>query len=300
MNPIDINHFALFQQAAAVLNRESCETNFVNLFAWRQRYDSRFIQTEGRIVVYWRADGCLLFPLGEWFTPAELEARRREISTAAGASLFWADVPQDYLEAYRQPLEEIYRVSDAPDDADYIYLTRDLARLRGVGHRNTRRLMHQFEAAYPDAELLPVSAADGNAIFEFLGKIHEEAALAQQSADESRALCEAMLHFDALALRGYKLCDMLGNMLAFTIFSFLRPDMVNVHFERALRSVYGAAQTIRIGLCRHVQSEARWINLEQDLGIPGLRTSKQSYLPHHQHARHCLHPRGDRDLRATA
>jgi hypothetical protein len=282
----------MFLAAAAVLSRESCECSFANIFAWREIYQTGFTRVRDRLIVLGRTIDSLLFPMGAWFDPMELEEVRLALSCALGTRLSWGDVPPEYLDAHHGRLAERYRISSDEGDADYVYLASDLAAVVGHRHQNTRRLLRQFEAAYPDARLLPLTAAHAADVLDLAAQVHDEQGHTGPSP-EDLALKTALDHFDGLRLEGLRLVDGTGRMLAFSILSLPLPSMADVHFEKALRQVDGAAQAIRVGVARTLSDRVRWINLEQDLGLPGLRRSKQSYNPDHLVRRLRLDPLGD-------
>ena len=70
-----------------------------------------------------------------------------------------------------------------------------------------------------------------------------------------------------------------GNIEAFAIFSPINSDSWTVHFEKARSDCKGAAQVINQRTAQYLLGKCEYINREQDLGIPGLRQAKQSYLP---------------------
>ncbi len=57
-------------------------------------------------------------------------------------------------------------------------------------------------------------------------------------------------------------------------------DTWDIHFEKSDVSFKGAAQMINYETAKFLEGTARYINREQDLGIPGLRQAKRSYVPH--------------------
>ncbi len=286
--PITIENRAEFTAAAAIQNRASCECNFVNVFAWREVYHSRFARYDGRLVVCNDTVGCLLFPLGAWLPPEELEAIRTRLSQAAGRPLFWGDVPQAYLDPHGEALQRFYDVERTEAEDDYLFRTADLAAVPGHVHQNTRRLLRNFEADCPGASLLPLTAADAPAVLALADRLRR----GPPSEPEAVALACALSHFSELGLEGLRLTDVRGNWLAFSIWSFTTPDVADIHFEKADRNLGGAAQAIRIGAARALAGRAAWMNLEQDLGLPGLRRSKRAYGPDHLLPRFKLIPRG--------
>ena len=60
--------------------------------------------------------------------------------------------------------------------------------------------------------------------------------------------------------------------------------MYNIHFERADASLQGAYPAIAREMARWVretQPAIRFLDREDDMGLPGLRKAKLSFFPHH-------------------
>ena len=170
---------------------------------------------------------------------------------------------------------------------DYLFRATDLAAVQGRVHQNTRRLLRNFEAECAGASLLPLTAADAPAVLALADRLRR----GPPSEPEAVALACALSHFSELGLEGLRLTDVRGHWLAFSIWSFTTPDVADIHFEKADRNLGGAAQAIRIGAARALAGRAAWMNLEQDLGLPGLRRSKRAYGPDHLLPRFRLMPR---------
>ena len=100
---------------------------------------------------------------------------------------------------------------------------------------------------------------------------------------EQKALNRAFEHWSELGLEGAVLMED-GNILAMSAGSLLRPDTFDVHFEKALEDVDGAYAAINQAFSAHLHEKypaLRWLNREDDLGLPGLRKAKLSYYPDH-------------------
>ena len=75
-----------------------------------------------------------------------------------------------------------------------------------------------------------------------------------------------------------------GEILAFTMGSFLNDDTFDVHFEKAREDVQGAYNAINQAFARHLREkypQLKWLNREDDMGLEGLRKAKLSYNPDH-------------------
>ncbi len=95
-------------------------------------------------------------------------------------------------------------------------------------------------------------------------------------ATENEAIKKAVTHCKSLNLRiGAVYRDRM--MIGFSIAGMFR-NMAYIHFEKAIRE-RGAYQTLVYFFGRSALHGVDVVNKEQDLGIPGLRTSKERYRP---------------------
>lgn len=290
LQPIMIDQRGLFEAALAVQKRWSCECNFVNLFAWSAVYDTVYTEVDGRLVVCNRHVKRLLFPLGDWFAPNELEAVRAALDARTGLPLIWGDVPQEYIDRHAAALRPLYRVSTTPDEDDYLLRTADVAALLGRDHQNTRRLIRRFGELMPGWRIGPILPENQQAVLDMALRMEVEKGESVFADNETVALKCAFDHFGALGLEGLILTAADGSSLGFSAFSFTTPEVGNVHFEKADRQTTGAAQAMRVGVAHHLAGRCTWMNLEQDMGNPGLRRSKRTYRPERLLPRYHLTP----------
>ena len=69
-------------------------------------------------------------------------------------------------------------------------------------------------------------------------------------------------------------------IVAYTFGEILNKNTFVVHFEKALSNYSGIYQTInKLFAENELYGKYEFINREQDLGLPGLRKAKLSYLP---------------------
>jgi hypothetical protein len=253
-----------------------CEYSFRDLFTWQASFPVSWTIYQSRLLIYESSEDYLLQPVGDYFSAYAL----REISESfikKGLSGRISFVAQDCVEN-AIALEDYFKISVDEGMADYIYLTEKLAELKGKLSKK-KNLVSQFRRNNPKYKC---KMLDKHLIKDCkrllgewsLGKDLDSLTMRQ----EKTALDVCFKHFDDLNMEGLALfVD--DKLLAFSIFSPHGKDTYIVHFEKCDLEVKGAYQTINWETARHLQKKCKYLNREQDLGLPGLRKAKKSYYP---------------------
>ena len=97
---------------------------------------------------------------------------------------------------------------------------------------------------------------------------------------EWEAVKACLRNFHGLNLQGGTIL-INGKVEAFTLGELLNKETAVVHIEKANPMISGLYAAINHEFCRHSWFQVPFINREQDLGVPGLRTAKLTYHPHH-------------------
>jgi hypothetical protein len=95
---------------------------------------------------------------------------------------------------------------------------------------------------------------------------------------ENLANRELIESFEHLGLKG-GLVKVDGKAEAFTIGELHCHDTAVIHIEKANYNIRGLYTYINKTFCERAWPGIRYINREEDLGIEGLRKSKNSYYP---------------------
>jgi len=254
-----------------------CEYNFANLFMWGDIYQTRWLLQEGRLWLYNGHDDLMLMPVGRPLDMAGLVAVSDGLRRA-GKSGNFVLVDPDFVQG-NPGLEDFFHVEADPDNGDYIYLTQKLVDLQGNKLHKKRNQISQFQALYPGYQALPLQNDDLPACIQLAEKwCRLRSCEALDFSHETSALTRGMRHFEELGLRGMKISHQ-GEFFAFSIFSPLNGNMVDVHFEKFDPEVKGIGQVINWETARALAGTTKYVNREQDLGIEGLRQAKRSYTP---------------------
>ncbi len=291
--PVELTDGTVFREKFSILDRRSCECNFNNLFFWSKVYDEQFTEIEGRLLVCAFAINEAMFPVGEYFTPAELAHIMKTLCCRRKLCVWIYDVPETYIDEHRAELEQYFTIETSEDYYDYIYSTRSLAELHGEKLNKKRNLIHQFHSEYPDARVEDLTARNASEVLRFALHINELLSAGTDTLeDENGALHRTMNHFDELSAEGLVLRESGGKIIAFAVFSRTNCDTYDVHFEKADRDYKGSSQVINQLTAELLYKRGvKYINREQDLGLPGLRRAKHSYEPEFLLKRYRLGPK---------
>ena len=259
--------------------QRGCEYSFVNLFLWGRQTAAKL---NDYLVLFSHFNGHSVypFPVGRGDIRPVLDAiiadsRERGIPCRL-TSLTQADM--ELLEAY-YPGKFRFRCDRS--DFDYVYNIDDLADLKGKKFQQKRNHLNRFAENYPDhrVELLDetnLGVAKNLIDHWFYCKQLEGAGRDLQL--EQVSLRRAFAHFDQLGLEGLILYAG-GEPVAVTMGSRLSGDTFDVHFEKARDDIQGAYGAVNRAFARYLREkypQVRYLNREDDLGLPGLRKAKLS------------------------
>lgn len=261
--------------------QRGCEYSFVNLYLWGRQTAA---VVDGYLVLFSHFNGHSVypFPVGQGDIRPVLDAVIQD-SRERGIPCRFTSLNQADIELLEAFYPGKFRFRCDRSDFDYVYNIDDLADLKGRKFQQKRNHVNRFEATYPDwrvEELNESTMADATAVIRRWFAHKQEDPEIDMGLEEL-ALRRAFEHFRELELEGLVLYA--GDQpVAVTMGSRLSEDTFDVHFEKALEEVQGAYGAINRAFARHLREkypELRYLNREDDLGLPGLRKAKLSYNP---------------------
>lgn len=265
------------------------ELTFTNLFVWNDS-EPVVLSSLGQTVLLQRkrfrdSQTYLLPPLGN-------EPLASVLKTLREASLMHAEVRPLYglvPEQVRQLGEEKSSVEPDRDDWDYVYLTSDLSDLPGDKYHPKRNFVTRCLSKY-HCRYAVIGASEINDCLQLQTEWCNlrNCSMVPGLEAENTAIKRAFENYEALRVSGGAVyVD--GKLEAFTLSEALNDETAVIHFEKANPEIEGLYQVINQWFCQKALGVFRFVNREQDLGIPGLRKAKQSYYPHHMVEKHVLH-----------
>lgn len=177
-------------------------------------------------------------------------------------------------------------VRENRDQFDYLYRREDLALLRGKKFDGKRNLVRRFQKTYPEYEFLVVGKemkSEAMAFFRDWVAAKSMESLRQPLGleNQARALEKSFELWEMLSLRGGLLVASREKkaIKGLIIASSLNNETAVVHFQYADPKTPGASQTLLWAACNSLLLPFSLVNLEQDLGVAGIRKAKLSYHP---------------------
>ncbi|MDO5491040.1 MAG: phosphatidylglycerol lysyltransferase domain-containing protein [Bacillota bacterium] len=206
--------------------------------------------------------------------------RAREIFAKAGQPFSLRLVPFHLMEIIREAVPELKWVDDRPN-YDYIYLTQDLIDLKGRDFHGKKNHLNYFKKTF-EYEYIELTSDMTDECMQFIAEFNERKDVPEHEKEMLRFEEEAMEDvFRNLEAVGYQAGAIRidGKIEALAIGGQLGANTVTEHVEKANVNFRGLYQAINNEFCRNVASRAKYINREEDMGIPNLRKAKLSYRP---------------------
>lgn len=281
---IEINDKTSYNKLLHEENTKSCQYGFSNLFMWGIQ---EMAYVHDHIVLYSQFDcHCFYpFPIGTGDKKMVLDeifadAKERGVCPC----LTGVD------EENRQIIEKLYPnqfyFHADRGNYDYVYDINDLADLKGRKlHRKRNHLKH-FKKNHPDYVVTPITMENLERARTFVADWYKLKLEENPDGDyhhEQAALEKAFAHYVDLEMEGL-LLEENGEVLGFTMASPLSSDTFDVHYEKARGDIDGAYTTINSEFANYIRNKyphIKYLDREEDMGIPGLRKAKMSYFPHH-------------------
>ena len=270
---------------------QGCEYSFSTLFLWSGAYQQQVAPMDGFVLERLRGKlgAGYLFPAGSGPLEPVLSALEKDAAERGEPCRFFCVTPEQ-AERLEQLRPGQYAFQSDRDGWDYLYALDRLAGLGGKKLHGKRNHIRRFEESHPDWQVEQITMdnlaecaemdLEWNRRYRSLDAAGEEAE-ARTRLDERHAMSRAFAHYEALGMDGLLLRTG-GKVVAFTMGSPISADTFDVHFEKAYGEIQGAYPMINREVARWLQANrpgVRWLNREDDMGLEGLRKSKESYYP---------------------
>lgn len=185
---------------------------------------------------------------------------------------------------------ELTYIEDRPN-YDYVYRTQDLIDLKGRDYHGKKNHLNYFHKNY-EYKFIPLTSDMAVDAMRFIDEFNQRKDVPDHEMQllkmEEQAMEDVFRNLEGVGyLAGAITID--GKIEALSIGGYLNKNTVTVHVEKANTDFRGLYQAINNEFCKHVASTVKYINREEDMGIPNLRKAKLSYKPVKLVEKHIAH-----------
>jgi len=250
----------------------SSEYTFTNFFCWKDCDHSKITKINDNLCVLAEdREGKAYF-----FEPLGRDRIEETVRTCAdhliskGLTARFSRLTSSFIEIFKE--RDSYLIEKDRGNFDYLYLSKDLAELKGKRYDGKRNRIKKFEREN---------------MFEYRKLTEKEIPLCSDLLhrweEEKKGLCiaepikEALANYEELRLKG-SVVMISGKAEAFTMGERLNDDIAVIYIEVASSKFAGLPQFINRKFSGE-WTDFKYIDREQDLGDAGLRRAKMSYHP---------------------
>lgn len=280
---VRLSHKQMITDAYYCDGKQNSEYSFANLFMWGRQ---QVALVAGSVCVFshWSGRSVYLYPEGG-DTRAALQALMDD-AQERGIPLRMHGLNQQEVKQLEEFFPGQFRFKPARDAFDYVYDIGRLADLKGKKLQQKRNHINRFLEAYPDwvhepitPELLP----ECRQMVEDWYCHHEQLYGPGDFDLEQHAIARCFDNYVAIGMDGLVVrAEPGGKIIALTMGNRTAADTFDVNFEKAYGDIQGAYPLVNRTFARYLQEkypELRYLNREDDMGLPGLRKAKESYHP---------------------
>jgi len=288
---LSLSHQALLQQRFDRLSVKLSDYSFANLYLFRHIHDYTVIQIDEEVFIQGRTRDQARFIM---LTRPPSLAQLALLKTMKSQPFLLFPIPSEWL--VKLPVLNV-NAYHHEEDSDYLFTKNKLATYPGRHLSKKRNLVKQF-LSHSTIQQHPLTSFNQQLALQLLEAWQDEQLTDKKETDYASCQ-EAILLVEQLHLTGI-LWVVNQQVAGLTIGELVRQDCFVLHFLKGLKHVpefhqvipqqlamsldadiqfKGLYQTIYQELALSLNATVEWINLEQDLGIEGLRQAKHSYLP---------------------
>ncbi len=260
----------------------NCEHNFADIFIWQKEYNTKIAIYNGYLYIKYGPAGsemtayCL--PVGdkEGFKEAVLVLLEEAEQTYGKIRLF--SVMPWQKEIVEKEFPGKFELIYSRDYANYVYLAESLIELRGKKYHGKKNHLNRFvkdnEGRWNYEDLDDYNREEFYSFQLKWCSIHNE----EEFKGETEAVKLLLENRKELGVIG-GLIRLDGKVVAMTLGTEFNKETFVVNIEKAMPDINGAYQIINNEFAKRNLYSYKYINREEDMGLEGLRQSKESYCP---------------------
>lgn len=282
--PITADMKEVYESCLCGVPERGCEYSFANLSIWGEQSIS-YIGGCAVIISRYGNHTSYPFPIGSGDLRKAVDAVIADSAERGTECRFTGVTLTDKAFLEREYPEKFAYTCDR-NFFDYVYETKALAELSGRKYHSKKNHFNKFKKMFPDFVTEIICEENETDVRNMIDTWYADRAVQSPNADfesEKAALRKAFDLRAELGTEGIILRDG-EKILAMTLASRLSDNTYDVHFEKALHGADGAYAAVNREFAEYMRREhpkIEFLNREDDMGLDGLRTAKESYRPHH-------------------
>lgn len=265
IEPVGLQHQELLTAKIDALKFSISEYNFANIYLFRAKHEFEVVFAKKLYVRGKTYNGQKYYMPFETMNIADYMDLQQDV----GESITLFPIPETWLSVFHCPL---FTHESLSMDSDYIYKTEHMRTYAGRGLSGQRNLVKQFQSMY-GVKVLPLNNETKNIAHNILENWRDK----DDEAD-FKACFEAINIHGKLGLSG-QVFIVDNEPGALIIGNALTPQMYLMQFAKADVKFKGIYQFAYQHYAQGLDSQYTYMNMEEDLGVPGLHKTKLSYHP---------------------
>ena len=253
---------------------------FTTMISWMDYANYHFTFLDGSLIIYSKINDKIRFR-----PPSGVFKKEVFDQVLKLAKMQESDYPFGVIDLKtKEWMSKIYpkiKFDKHRDFYDYVYLSNDLAELKGSSYAKIRNRLNKFKKNYK-YKIEEISEHNMDDVRKFLRRwcLWRDCESDPLLENEKKAILYSIAHFFELKLSGIALL-VNDKIEAISVFEEINPNTAVVHYEKGSPEYDGIYKAINQETASILQKDFKFINRESDMGLPGLRKAKSSYRPHH-------------------
>lgn len=282
--PLELKDKELFCKYLNSYSFSTYEYSFLTLYIWRQMYNTEFAIIDDAIVIkkHTKNNGTYFMqPIGA--SKSNIASITSKLKTIRRDSLdfkyLYGDVETDFLEQLHENFRDCMTSYEDVNNFDYIFNCNDLISLSGSKFHRKKNQYNQFISKY-DYRIEVIQSSE--VIRDCIDLSREWYAYKGNDSDhlnnERKGIADILNNIDMFNVKG--IAVYVGSKIAgFAAGEKLNSKVATIHFQKGRYNYSGIYPFLNKSLIETCFSDVEFINLQEDLGIEGLRRAKKAYQP---------------------
>ena len=267
---VDLKHHDCLTERFHQMNLQISDYTFANVYLFRKISHYEFLTTDCGLFISGRnkQEQCYIMPLND--------LRGCDMQTFhdfLGRQGCFFPIPEEWLSFFSA---DKFVINCDDSESDYIYLTEKMANFKGRQYTRHRNHLNQFLSLYVPEDK-PLSIKNSPDAMNILQEWQNDSGLTPDKTDFEQC-SEALQNIPELALWG-TIYYIENEPAGLIIGEELNVDTFCLHFAKASTKYHGIYEFMFNDSAKKLQSQYKYLNLEEDMGNKNLRRTKDSYGP---------------------